>query len=832
MVHLKTFLVGISLLFAIIPAQAGDSHNATVVQPSSQNQSADCELFPTHGLKPHLGGRLSPLWNYEYVGGDLAREATDAIPGTRRVKLQMVDGGFHLGQINRQALSEKLRKIAETQPQAYSAYLEKSSLSGFVSFDAKESNEYNNHGTEVTNLIVAEPPFGMTSKAEVMSLCPAETNDRYYQSLGTLTCEPGEIVNLCVDVDHLDYPKLKGIAETLRAKAPSLIIVKGAGNANPPVFRQNFNNMAITPLNVGSLSPRGFISSFSREADYDGGVTILAPSDDYVTNPTQSRRDQRFSGTSGAAPLVTGALINAISILGSLSQEEATTLLRQTSVPTANARIPYHRHGAGMLNAYKLVEVAKRLKKADWASGSKEQRLQSLKKTEWYDFSNESAKEGPQIEVLMSEGKRLLGQPSCEDRRAGIKKIRQAFFLSAGVQSSKAAEIFSEAARLLDGAYSSQGYSENAQFYQNFDPRRLETNVAVIASMPAPIRTLAPRSGISGFFANLTGRPAQVILKPPTAKPHPPDERVAAIRTAEALGERAIPVLTDTLQRDPEPTAKYAAAHVASRLAIDGKLPDLEPLRLALMSSDDTLVKIAIKGLEKVPREKLWALVNQALSQNPKWATKVGIAALSTPWALGPDSITILNQLLSDPDSSVQRAAVESLFHLAKLSPGESIASFKEKYLPLIHQALKSQDSHLRTYGTMALGDLYHQEIVRDETGTPYHVSLMRDPDPHVRAMALSALGYVSRPSPHQVAVTLGLVKAGIRDKAPQEIKHFGLFPTMMSLLENAPDAFRELGPDGAKWLRKHFDRTDDYGKKFLTNALRLLDNAPEARSN
>ena len=63
---------------------------------------------------------------------------------------------------------------------------------------------------------------------------------------------------------------------------------------------------------VGSLDPSGFASKFSQSHQH---VTVLAPSDSFITALGVDGKFSKFGGTSGAAPLVSGAIADLRSIL-------------------------------------------------------------------------------------------------------------------------------------------------------------------------------------------------------------------------------------------------------------------------------------------------------------------------------------------------------------------------------------------------------------------------------------------------------------------------------------------------------------------------------------
>ena len=101
---------------------------------------------------------------------------------------------------------------------------------------------------------------------------------------------------------------------------------------------------------------------FSQEHEE---VHILAPSDSWrlITSSDENGTLRRFGGTSGAVPLVTGSLAGFEWLSGyHPTAKEVKLLLEQTAIPTLSSNVEPRLNGFGMVNAYKLGMVGKRLK--------------------------------------------------------------------------------------------------------------------------------------------------------------------------------------------------------------------------------------------------------------------------------------------------------------------------------------------------------------------------------------------------------------------------------------------------------------------------------------
>ena len=154
----------------------------------------------------------------------------------------------------------------------------------------------------------------------------------------------------------------KIFGEGLKSLSPPTVAVIAAGNKHPDPIRpekvkasQDFDAII-----VGSLAPDGKRSWFSNEHEE---VHIMAPSDYYLSSAGQDGDRRSFGGTSGAAPLVTGSLAGFEWLSGyHPTAAESKILLEKTAVPTHHSHDVPRLNGVGMVNAYKLGMVGKKLK--------------------------------------------------------------------------------------------------------------------------------------------------------------------------------------------------------------------------------------------------------------------------------------------------------------------------------------------------------------------------------------------------------------------------------------------------------------------------------------
>ena len=178
-------------------------------------------------------------------------------------------------------------------------------------------------------------------------------------------------------------------AAILSSRGSTLIAAAGNENSPVPAIRNQLakNNRLLL---VSSLDPDGYPSKFTN---FGETVTIAAPADFSLRSYNFKGDQTDFGGTSGATPLVTGAL-GGFSLLSGypLNTWEAKFLLQKTSIP-----LPWtpkeHLVGVGMLNAYKISRVALALKERCHTSPEHNECISdALRSENTYQFERESTK--------------------------------------------------------------------------------------------------------------------------------------------------------------------------------------------------------------------------------------------------------------------------------------------------------------------------------------------------------------------------------------------------------------------------------------------------------
>ena len=234
-------------------------------------------------------------------------------------------------------------------------------------------------------------------------------------------------------VDH-ETPVYKGF----QSVSPPSIHVVAAGNEYPTPLSKIKTNMSknLGAIIVGAMGPDGRRSPYSSEG---GEVHIMAPSSspgqNNLTSANDDGRFRAFGGTSGATPLVTGSLAGFEWLAGyHPTAKEAKALLAKTAIMTRHSNDKPRKNGVGMVNAYKLAMVGKRLKAQ--CGRDLDCFRRKIQDDATYKFPEDTGLEAamsqafPQCTRTACAGSNVNSPPSCRDKDAVFKRLRRAAFLN------------------------------------------------------------------------------------------------------------------------------------------------------------------------------------------------------------------------------------------------------------------------------------------------------------------------------------------------------------------------------------------------------------------
>lgn len=426
-------------------------------------------------IEAYRDSLLNKFWAQEAIATPEARELIKEMQRNNFAfappLLGIADSGFDLRKEGHPRFSEKLK-------QYWHSNYESKIIPNMEAIKkrAKQHEEYKTladdflgHGTSTLGIIAGEEPVGVSSLGEIGRLSvdsryafanyaaadsdkiPAVINSSLTHSLLKNDALPGGGTR-AVQTTSLDAEMLLNAKKFLE----KTIYVTAAGNDFPqPIdtFKKDLGNKMII---VGSADPGGFPSTFSQVSEH---VVVLAPSDNFLQSIDADGKIVRFGGTSGAAPMVSGVLADVKSILPSLTRDEAVYMLQKTATRTTINNVSTV-NGAGVLNHYKMLRVAKRLHEAGFANNR-----QLLYDDAMYDFSIEARQ-------LASDARKLLSTANDFFDTEGFKKLRKAFFLDTDYTATRAQ---------LAGIYNRCGHKAAAELYR-VPLKKLGSSLASISS--------------------------------------------------------------------------------------------------------------------------------------------------------------------------------------------------------------------------------------------------------------------------------------------------------------------------------------------------------------
>ncbi len=400
----------------------------------------ESDLFCDYTLEelvPARLGQLPTLWSQQLIGSDLSREFVASLSDSSKVRIANVDQYPVMEQFTGKVAEDFDRKILGKP---------------IFSDDGR-------HATAVLNLLAGKRPYGISENTVISqayylnkSFDSVQSLTNFEMAFFDLAQKKNEVVNIEIQTqcelnqcdDYLHSKNSEQLITLVNKAAKNSLIIMPSGNFYPDGQKEDKSSQ-LNAILVGNLNPYGMINHDSNEGD---GVVIAAPAAHSQATIGPEGHMNDFGGTSGATPMVSAALADAKSILGELSLEQAKVLLRKTAVSTPNSWQNPQVNGAGMLNAFKLMKVAVKLKNNGWPINA-ENLLQDESN---FNFNDEAV-------IKLEKAKQLLKTGNCEESKRGFNFLRESFFLN---QSSESVE-------LLISIYSNLGYEKIAQFYRNLD---------------------------------------------------------------------------------------------------------------------------------------------------------------------------------------------------------------------------------------------------------------------------------------------------------------------------------------------------------------------------
>jgi hypothetical protein len=229
---------------------------------------------------------------------------------------------------------------------------------------------------------------------------------------------------------------LVGTKNTIIVKAAGNRPLRSAGESEYEPERSDF-------VRVGSLAPNGLITDYSAVR---GDWVIYAPSDRFLTaRASPSGQMTQFDGTSGAAPLVTGALANYLSLNPQVSREKAQEALIGSAFEFRDDSGMTHHY---VINAFRLLFVG-----LDTQAYREEVGLISA---QGLRARNQLIEQFPACFGYQPFLSQQLS--SCQQKTNDLKDFRRLFYLE---PNNKMAESIS-------CIYKNLGFKKESQFFSNW----------------------------------------------------------------------------------------------------------------------------------------------------------------------------------------------------------------------------------------------------------------------------------------------------------------------------------------------------------------------------
>ena len=269
------------------------------------------ESCPLSG--PHLEEGLHPLWAQEYTGADLLRE-----------KLERSENW---------QVSEHLYQVLDTS--------------------------FKLHGEHVSQLIAGPHPSAAIPRESPFNYInifmlggKTTTYDRFMRCRLDDTCP--SYINISMGFPDFDISAIVALIEKQGTTA-----VFAAGNFGD--FMSSKKRKFAEKQQVVAVGNCGIDGNPYETSSFSPEVAVCAPSGMSLRTYSFAGNPNKFGGTSGAAALVSSALIAFTAITGyPLNPRESTEILKKTAIP--HPRLPaYGNMGRGMVNIWKIGEVAFKL---------------------------------------------------------------------------------------------------------------------------------------------------------------------------------------------------------------------------------------------------------------------------------------------------------------------------------------------------------------------------------------------------------------------------------------------------------------------------------------
>jgi len=272
------------------------------------------------------------------------------------------------------------------------------------------------HGTHVAGIIAAalnnKGVVGVAPNVKIMpvNVFSGESATSYYVALGIIyaTNQGANIINLSLGGYSSSY-YLETAVEYAASKG--VILVAAAGNDDT---RQRTYPAALEPvIAVSATNKQDYITQFSNYGDY---IDISAPGENiYSTFPGNSYRS--LSGTSMAAPVVSGTAALILSKNPLLTREEVRNILARSTVDLGDKGWDVF-YGYGRIDVYKALANT-----PSPCTNISSVSTFTTKGNNSVNFSLSTYRNGLQVSIYVKDARGTIVRGIMENKRWGSKNI-------------------------------------------------------------------------------------------------------------------------------------------------------------------------------------------------------------------------------------------------------------------------------------------------------------------------------------------------------------------------------------------------------------------------
>ena len=401
------------------------------------------------------------------------------------------------------------------------------------------------------------------------------------------------------------------------------------------------------------------------------------------------------------------------------SPREAKLLLEKTATPTVHSHEKPRKNGVGLLNSYKLGEVAKRLKKKCGKSSFCFKR--EIRKDENYHFEfDKSLKEDilrgfP--ECSLERGDKEDKKSHCGEKGRIFKRLRQAILLN---PSRK--ELWD----VLACIYSSGGFTDNAEALKTMalsQGSRREVNLSLIKSLDSIVNTKKNWTIIDRYILKLIGTIGRTGGKETfQALIELSENKGSAFKKAVIIsaGEVGEVQFLDRLSTDKDKTVRR---YVADAIGKMGGTEGLQLLDRLSTDKDETVRRHVADAIGKMGgTEEGLQLLDRLSTDKDKYVRSRVAHAIGEMG--GTEGFQLLDRLSTDKDRAVR---FEVTYAAGKMGGTEG--------LQLLDRLSTDKDEHVRSKVADAIGEMGGTE------GFQLLDRLSTDKNEHVRSKVADAIG-------------------------------------------------------------------------------------------